>query len=855
MLNTNSTSAAQSLNIANNSIKSTTDHSVNMKDSIAQKQPCIKAAADHFAKKENAMNEEQKRIKVAADHWAIKDMVSRYMINNHKNGFFHKNGLSLITELYRIAAGSQVKHDVLDILSQYKFKNDILKQEELYFLSKHIDLVLTLIISHNGVTTLPSDGFIQPKEVTDFMCKIASFPENVTVYNPFAGADSYAITLPNHVVGEELNPTAWALGQIRLFANSADKRTNIALGDSFVSMQDGKKYDAIITSPAYLMDKGHRIADIIRMLYSKLNEGGKLVCIVTASFLFANDKNTNSIREQLIHDKAIASIVMLPANIFTGTGMKQAAIVITKGVENHKILFADASEYTQFAKSVYRATTFDVEHFFKDLKNAVEAYPERCQEINDTTIVAPIDYSELLKTDLTPSRYLTSKPSLGMSLSNLAYQQKETKGKEIQNGCFITPSSIPTNLHRKPYIPQNISNTGTSSTIRSIVQVPQSAVIVAMVSGNIRTVYTEGFTGEIVFPTGFIKVLKPKEGVSAKYLAALMSSKVVTDQIKAQVAGTVIPRLNRLDLDQLFVPVHNTAEEREQFITEILSSEIGELEREKENEWNQQKREVQSTRHAMIQTLSSLSSKWERLKRFASVNDGTIHLSDIIGRINPTTVEEFMGGIEYAIDTLRRQVESFRLEKKDWGEPVDINPYEFIESYKATHLSTEFLMQNLGNDNKADIPYFTGDSDEEHSAHTDAVFTFKAPKALVERIFDNIVSNAKAHGFTPDIANPTIQFDWQTNGGKIELTIKNNGLPLKEGVSGADVLMSDFSTALKQKANDGSLHFGIGGYEIKSLMEGFGSVEVISQPDAEFPVIYKLTFNDVNFEEVNLNDE
>lgn len=790
---------------------------------------------------------------VEHQRYEVADLVNRYMMFAREGSIFSQNGLGLLVEVYSIAAGDNANQEVLATLESYKFKADILSKEELCFLSKHLNEVFALVISSNGTTFHPSEGFVQPQEVTDFMCKIASFPTDVIVYNPFAGADSYAIALPNKVVGEELNPTTWALGQIRLFANHADKRADIALGNSFDSMKSNEKFSAIITSPVYLIEEGHEISDIVRMLYNKLEDGGKLACIVSAGFLFRNEAKVRSVRETLIKEKAIASVVMFPSNIFAGTSVVQAAILLTKGIENEEIYFGDATGHTRFAKSVYRATTFDLESFME----AFEADIEDTQEGNEPCEVQTgvvVTYDKLIGSDLTPALYLTPKPANGIPLSDLVEEVPELRGKEITAEYFLTGSSIPAAMHRKPFVPIKVED-GKVSTAKKYVQVPQTAVILAIVSGNIRTVYTEGFTGKIASPAGFIKVFKPVEGISAKYLAAVMSTKIVADQIKAQTVGVIIPRLNKIDLSRIIVPVHETAEEREQLVAEVLSSEMSDLESELQETLESQKREVRSTRHAMAQTLLSLSSKWERLKRFARAHNGTIHFSDTIGRVNPTTVEEFMDGMEYAIVTLRRQVDSFRLEKRDWGEPEEINPYEFIETYRANHPSTDFVMQNLGNDNKADIPYFTNDDDEEHMAHTDALFTFKAPRALVERIFDNIVSNAKAHGFTQDIANPIIQFDWQDNAGKIEITVKNNGVPLKDGVSGADVLMSDFSTALKQKASDGSLHFGIGGFEIKSLMEGLGSVEVISQPKAEFPVIYKLIFNNVNFAEVNLFDE
>lgn len=790
---------------------------------------------------------------VEQHRYEVADLVNRYMMSTRQFGIFNQNGLGLLAEAYRIAAGDLVKPEVLNILNEYEFKKDILSQQELRFLSKHLNELFALVISSNGTTFHPSEGFVQPQEVTDFMCKMASFPENVTVYNPFAGANSYAIALSNHVVGEEMNRTTWALGQIRLFANNADKRADITLGDSFESITSNKKFSAIISSPAYLVENGHEIADIVRMLYNKLEDGGRLACIVSAGFLFRKDRKVCAVREQLIQDKAIASVVMLPSNIFTGFSVAQAAIMLTKGIENEEILFGDAGGHTRFAKSVYRATTFDLESFLEAFESDIEDTQEGYGPCEDQTGIA-IPYEKLIGSDLTPSLYLTPKPTNGVSLSELVEEVPELRGKDISAEYFITGSSIPTAMHRKPFVPAKVED-GKVATAKRHVQVPENAVILAIVSGNIRTVYTEGFSGKIAFPAGFIKVLKPIKGISAKYLAAVLSTKIVADQIKAQTVGVTIPRLNKLDLGQIILPQHNTMEEREQLISEVLSSEMSDLESELQETLDSQKREVRSTRHAMIQTLSALSSNWEQLKMYAELHEEGIKLSDTVGRINPISVKDLMGSIGYAMSTLQRQVESLRFEKPDWGKDAEINPYKFINDYIAAHSTPAVRMVNIGNDNIADFPYFDDETGDAKYQHTDAAEIFYAPVRLLERIFNNIVANAKAHGFTSDTSNNEIRFDWKSEDGGIVITIANNGRPLKDGVSGEDVLMSGFTTALNENASDGTLHSGQGGFEIKSLMEGLGTVEVISQPDAEFPVIYKLTFEKTNFETIDLFED
>ena len=826
------------VNILKNGIK---DFSL---PSLSYQEELVKAAISH----ENKISE------ASIPKYEVSNLVNKYMAFTNSHGLFRSSCIGLIGEAYRIAAGNHAKIEVLEILKDYEFKKDVLTVEELSFLSKHLNEVFALVVASNGITHHPSEGFVQPQEVTDFMCKIASFPENVTVYNPFAGSNSYAIALPNPVVGEELNSITWALGQIRLFANHAEQRTDITLGDSFNSMRSAEKFSAIITSPVYLIEEGHEISDIVNMLYDKLEDGGKLVCIVSARFLFRKDRKVRTVRDRLIKDRAISSVIMLPSNIFTGTGVSQAALVITKGVPNEEIIFADATEYTRFAKSVYRATTFDSDQFLKDLEDEVVDYFERGRTIDDTTIGASIDYSELVDSDLTPARYLTPKPSDGIALSEIATEVEELRGKDISAEYFLTGSSIPSAMHRKPFVPVKVED-GKVSTVKKHVLIPENAVILAIVSGNIRTVYTEGFTGKIAFPSGFIKILKPTNGISAKYLAALLSTKIVADQIKAQTVGSIISRLNKLDLSQIIIPHHSTVEEREQLIAEVLSSEMSDLESELQVTLDNQKREVRSTRHAMIQTLSALSSNWEQLKMFAELHDEGIKLSDTIGRINPISVKDLMGSIGYAMSTLQRQVESLRFEKPDWGKDTEINPYKFINDYIATHSSPSVRMVNIGNDNVVDFPYFDEETGEAKYEHSDAAEIFYAPVRLLERIFNNIVANAKAHGFTGDSTNNEIRFDWKSEDSGIVITIANNGLPLKEGVSGDDVLMSGFTTALNEDASDGTLHSGQGGFEIKSLMEGLGTVEVISQPDAKFPVIYKLTFEKTNFETIDLFED
>ncbi|MDE5555596.1 MAG: hypothetical protein K2J10_10505, partial [Muribaculaceae bacterium] len=416
----------------------------------------------------------------------------------------------------------------------------------------------------------------------------------------------------------------------------------------------------------------------------------------------------------------------------------------------------------------------------------VTDFGERGEYVMDGDIATAVNYPEIIDTNLSPEFYLSPKPEDGLPLSELASIVKESR-EDGSADYFIVGSSLPEALHRKPFVPQHdVAKKGSTKGYQ--VAISGDAVLMSIVSGNIRTVYVEDFHGTIAFPNGFVKVLEPEAGVSAKYLAALLSTKIVADQIKAQTTGLTIPRLNKLDLTQIIVPDYKTDEDRQKVISEVLSAEMSELESELNETFEKHKREVRSTRHAMVQTLSALSSNWEQLKMFANKKGGQINFTATIGRVNPITVENLFTSMGYAISTLERQVESLRFEKADWGEDVEINPYGFINEYISTHSTPNVKMVNVGSDNSADIPEMNEVTGDVTYYHTDAMNIFYAPKRLLERVFNNIVANAIAHGFTSESEYPEIRFDWQEVNGDIVITVANNGLPLKEGVTSDDVL-------------------------------------------------------------------
>jgi hypothetical protein len=680
------------------------------------------------------------------------------------------------------------------------------------------------------------------------MVSLVDFKKDSEVYNPFAGLASYSIALKGYnVVGEELDSTTWAIAQIRLFANGVSSYINLA--DSFKKIEGAATFDSIITSPVIFKERGHQPLDILIQLYNKLNDGGQLVYLIPTQFLQSNGL-INENRNKLIEERCIKSVITLPSNIFTGISMSQSVIVLTKGVKNDSILFGNASGYTRVSRSFSRMTSFDWQRFVRDMKDSIEKYAD-CGRVTEGCVSAPIPYEQLKGSNLVPAPYLVPVPENGVLLSEIADIILYLYGRNPKANYTVKLSDIPANLHDRPFVPQTTDSSERFFS-RSFA-IDGEAVILSTLKQNYKSVYLQDFHGFIDAQASSLYFLKPKSGVSARYLAALFATKEVADQIKAAAPGSPIGRIPSDVLMSVVVPQHKTPEERERIVTEVISSEMSGKERELFDRLDMLNTGLRTTRHAMVQTWSALQTNWEELEFFIQDNGGQMKLSDVIGDVNPISVKDMMATISHSLKTLSNQIDSLKLESVNWGEAKLIDPFSFIKRYIAKHTNPRYKMVNVGNDNHAEVPWFNDETGESGVHPVEAFYMFKAPERMVERIFDNIIANAVAHGFTDSHKDYRIVFDWKSDDDGIVITIANNGEPFKNGVTGEMVLTRGFTTELNPQNGNARIHSGQGGFEIKEHMDSLGGkVRVISDPDSELPVIYELTFTDTNFERVDL---
>lgn len=128
----------------------------------------------------------------------------------------------------------------------------------------------------------------------------------------------------------------------------------------------------------------------------------------------------------------------------------------------------------------------------------------------------------------------------------------------------------------------------------------------------------------------------------------------------------------------------------------------------------------------------------------------------------------------------------------------------------------------------------------------DALHYVEFSEDALSIIVDNIVSNAVAHGFKDPNKDYTIRFEFKPIGSSYVLSISNNGESIPARIKPDEVFIWG-------NTSGGKDHAGIGCYQVKDLMEEFGGkAEIISTPDEEFTVTYKLTFTKTDLESITL---
>ena len=226
--------------------------------------------------------------------------------------------------------------------------------------------------------------FFTPQQVSELLASLAAWnnPNINKVYDPACGSGSLLLKFAKTVgrenpnlqyFGQEVNPTTYNLCRINMFLHNVNfDNFDIRLEDTLLKPQhlDDVPFDAIVSNPPYSLkwegkdntilinDPRYSPAGVLapksaadlaftmHMLYH-LSEQGTAAIVEFPGVLYRGG-DEKRIRQYLIKNNYVDTVIQLPANLFFGVGIATCIIVLKKSAKtDSSVLFIDASKLFQ----------------------------------------------------------------------------------------------------------------------------------------------------------------------------------------------------------------------------------------------------------------------------------------------------------------------------------------------------------------------------------------------------------------------------------------------------------------------------------------------------------------------------
>ena len=284
------------------------------------------------------------------------------------------------------------------------------------FQESHIDLfgdAYEFLISNYAANAGKSGGeFFTPQNVSKLIAQLAMHKQNTVnkIYDPAAGSGSLLLQAKKHFdahiieegfFGQEINHTTYNLARMNMFLHNINyDKFHIALGNTLLDPHfgDDKPFDAIVSNPPYSVNwigsddptliNDERFApagvlapkskaDFAFVLHSLsyLSSKGR-AAIVCFPGIFYRGGAEQKIRQYLVDNNYVETIISLAPNLFFGTSIAVTILVLSKHKTDNKTQFIDASSLFKKETNNNTLTNSHIEQIMEvfDTKNNVEHF-------------------------------------------------------------------------------------------------------------------------------------------------------------------------------------------------------------------------------------------------------------------------------------------------------------------------------------------------------------------------------------------------------------------------------------------------------------------------------------------------
>lgn len=676
---------------------------------------------------------------------------------------------------------------------------------------------------HHNVNSRKNGSIELPQSLLNIVSGVISANPETRVFIPFAGKGDLALSAPGCIIdGTEINPRDWALSQI-LFDALGLKGGIRLLKDPEKALDFKGKADVIFSAPPISDGRKeyNRCEALAFTIASRLSEGGTACILVPTPILSGN--TWKPLRKYMLSnvDGLVSTVVALPSILRPFTVVEQSLVIIRKQENSTGTI----KFFNGLDKSFYQPRRFNDSPYV--LKAA-----EILQELNNpTSAYAALVSSSAINEDsnFTADRFFVQQvlPELKegerlVKLSELVdVPAPEKPGKDIESARIVSMQ-----LLSFKYLTSAIDVTKTyKDAPKGCYKLFPGTILVGYMGGKFKVGQTPETLSEpaVLRPEVVQFYLKPDAPISKDFLLRSLMSEYVRNQAHMLDAGATITRLSKDDLFSLQIIVPSK-EEQDRLVFSDGVAGMSQADQEKVKFFSEFRKDMHMKKHAIGQTIFNLNNWLMNLADAREECHGILDDNAEVGGVVKIKVADIYENISLAMQILDKQISTLDV---GYGmKSTSIKLDAFISDYIASHPIPLV---------KYDFSRATTSSDADGSGEESLSGTIEFPKEALTIIFDNIIANAVSHGFSND-AEHTIRFSVEVEGTNIVVSVANDGSPLPADQNPEDIFIYGVSEG-------GRNHLGIGAYQVRNLMREFdGDAEIISTPEEDFTVTYRLIF-------------
>jgi|GEM_PF-511992 ATPase/histidine kinase/DNA gyrase B/HSP90 domain protein len=790
----------------------------------------------------------------------------RNIVNKFNKAFYdqERQGQSLFTKksnvdilaisLYAMRDGADPR--VLHILEEGIVDlHQYLDDAEINTLLENYHVVMETLL---GTMNTNSNRVMLPKEIVTLCSTLVSKSDDKRVYLPYAGDGSFLDAVASNAacIGFEQNEHLWAIGQI--LQQSKETAGAIRLG---MPAEVRGKFDSIFTFPPIgigTREEKDIVSHLSDLATNHLSENGRMACVLPASFCYTMGP-WYQLRKTIIGNGLSVLAILLPERLLYPASNIELCVLIIENNHQGNITLVNATD------KHFLANEFIESHSLRKVSLKTDAVVDTIKSGDEALLWSGSKESLNEELSFLPARYLPilteNQPAAGEVVLLVGSVVESVKGEfalRKNSNRVLTFSQLSDNYLTCDI---NVSDFPTKQYYGGRI-ITEDCLVVGYINGAIKIGRVSGVSESNPLALGLnmfaFKMRYVEEGsaflvgnesveprkissiITEDYLLRCLTSDIVLKQANALAVGIGIKRLRSEDFlsFKIYVP---SLEEQDKRCKDDAATSVKDADARLLQTYEDFRKDMHMKKHALGQTLFNLNNWWKLLSTARKKGNGIVSDTDVLGVTKKMTVAEIFQNLETTMSKLNTQLSKF-----DTGYGLVKEEFaltEFLEQYIAEHLSPLFNFEyNADNHRHGYDLIEPWEGGKLVASKGDPIEYITFSKDALAMVLNNIISNACTHGFAgSEGVNNKIRMDIKSDGTSYVLTVANNGAPLKKDFTQDDVFIYG------QTSGNTNEHFGIGGYEIKKLMKEFdGDVEIISSPEAEYTVTYKLIFHKTN---------